>query len=210
MSAEKRMAGDYEIIQSIFVDGREIVLGENPNDEKDQFYMVGFCDTNELFTTYYDCLVSESYPEILEIFGQRIADGAHRIREIVREETETVGDNTPFSAARCREMDGCQLVSYDDDLHNKLVIIKPEVLTPEYRLATHQLKLCTGGFGASPHSRGSACFCVDLYSGKSSRFERGDILGTLEPELLPKWAALGLEQYQNQLRQKAAKRREER
>lgn len=77
-------------------------------------------------------------------------------------------------------------------------------------MATNQIKLCTGGFGAYPHSRGSACFCVDLYSGKEARFERQDILGTLKSEQLPQWAALGLEQYQSEHRQKTHKAREER
>lgn len=83
-------------------------------------------------------------------------------------------------------------MSYDDDLNNKIVVIKPEVLRREYRRATCQLKLCTGGFGAYPRSRGSACFCIDLYTGKESRYERMDILGTMEPEKLPGWAKHGL------------------
>lgn len=80
------------------------------------------------------------------------------------------------------------LVSHADDLHQKVVIIKPDVLKPEYQLATRQLYLCTGGFGASPNSRGSACFCTNLFSGKHSRFERSDILATLEADAVPKWA----------------------
>lgn len=48
MSDEKRMAGDYEIIQSIHVGEREIVLGENPKDKDGQYYLVAYCDTNEL------------------------------------------------------------------------------------------------------------------------------------------------------------------
>ena len=78
------------------------------------------------------------------------------------------------------------------DFNNKIVVIKPEVLRREYRRATCQLKLCTGGFGAYPRSRGSACFCIDLYTGKESRYERMDILGIMEQEKLPGWAKHGL------------------
>ena len=49
-------------------------------------------------------------------------------------------------------------------------------------------------------------FCVDLHSGDSSRFERRDILGTLEPEQLPQWAKLGLEQYQREHSEKRKER----
>ena len=44
--------------------------------------------------------------------------------------------------------------------NGKIVVIKQDVLRQEYRRSTNQIKLCTGGFGASPNSRGSACFCV--------------------------------------------------
>ena len=58
--------------------------------------------------------------------------------------------------------------------------------------------LCPGAYSISTcllytsHSRGSACFCVDLYTGKESRYERMDILGIMEPEKLPGWAKHGL------------------
>ena len=74
-----------------------------------------------------------------------------------------------------------------------MCFIKQEVLRPEYRRATSQLQLCTGGFGASPNSRGTACYCTELYSGKTSCFQRSDILGTIAPEKLPEWAKHYLE-----------------
>lgn len=83
-------------------------------------------------------------------------------------------------------------MSFADDLKNKIVIIKPEVLCREYCRATCQLKIYTGGFGASPRSRGSTCFCIDLYTGKESRYECMDVLGTMEPEKLSGWAKRGL------------------
>ena len=87
-----------------------------------------------------------------------------------------------------------------------------EILRREYQTATHQLKLCIGGFGASPHSRGSACFCIDLYSGKEARYERMDVLGTLEADQLPRWAKHGLQTIRQEREQKKAKfkNREER
>ena len=95
--------------------------------------------------------------------------------------------NAPITA------EGCEIISYQDDLKGKIVVIKPEILRREYRRATSQLQLCTGGFGAAPNSRSSACFCTELYSGKTSRFERSDILGIIVPEKLPEWAKHYLE-----------------
>jgi len=99
----------------------------------------------------------------------------------------------------------CEGISSKDDLHGKVIVIKPEVLRREYRAAAHQLKLCTGGFGASPNSRGSACFCTDLLTGKESRFERRDVLGTMEPDKLPQWAKDGLAAIQQAERSKSGK-----
>ena len=66
---------------------------------------------------------------------------------------------------------------------------------------TNQVMLCDGGFGASPRSRGSACYCVNLYTGKTSRFERRDILGILKEDQIPKWA-------QHELQAQRQKKRE--
>jgi len=69
-----------------------------------------------------------------------------------------------------------------------IIVIKPEVLSPEYRRSEHQLKTCQGGFGASPTASGTAVFCTDLYSGKESRFERYDVAGVIDPAKMPDWA----------------------
>ena len=86
----------------------------------------------------------------------------------------------------------CTPISHSDSIEGKIVVIKSDVLRREYQMPTHQIKLCTGGFGSHPNSRGSACYCTDLYSGESSRFERYDILGTIPEDKLPDWAKKGL------------------
>ena len=89
---------------------------------------------------------------------------------------------------RCLETDGCHLAIPSDEFFQKVIVIKPKVLKPEFQLPTRQLYVCTGGFGAYPKSRGSACFCTSLYSGKHTRFEREDILATMDIKAVPQWA----------------------
>ena len=48
-STEKRMAGDYEVIQAVHIGDREVVLGEKPQDETGMKYMCAFCRQNALF-----------------------------------------------------------------------------------------------------------------------------------------------------------------
>ena len=181
-NGEKRMAGDYVIIHALHIGDREIVLGENPAGVGDERYMCAFCETNTLLASYTEVMVSDDYPELVKLFGERVAEQAEKTRiELNGPKLQGI-PNDPITA------EGCEVIGHGHDLRGKIVVIKPEVLRPEYRRATCQLQLCTGGFGAAPNSRGSACFCTELYSGKSSRYERRDILGTIAPEALPKWA----------------------
>ena len=186
-STEKRMAGDYEIIQAVQIGDREVVLGENPQDETGMKYMCAFCRQNALFAEYSEVMASDDFPEIVELFGQRVAEQAQKTHiELNKPRIQGI-DDRPITA------EGCIPISYEDDLHGKIVVIKPEVLRREYRHATCQLQLCTSGSGAYPNSRGTACYCTELYSGQRARFERSDILGVIAPEDLPKWAKHYLE-----------------
>ena len=184
---EKRMAGDYVIIHAFHIGDREIVLGENPASKGNDRYMCAFCQNNGLMAGYTEMMVSKEYPELAKLFGERIAEQAEKTRIDLNGPKIQGIPNAPITA------DGCEVIGYQHDLRGKIAVIKPEVLRPEYRRATSQLYLCDGGFGASPNSRGTACSCTQLYSGKSSYFERSDILGVIAPENLPKWAKHYLE-----------------
>ena len=202
MSDEKRMAGDYEIIQSVHIGDREIVVGENQADADGLPYLVAYYESNAILGRYYDAVGSDDFPEIMEIYGQRIMEQAQKTRaELSKPKIQGI-DNRPITA------EGCTPISYDDDLNGKVIVIKPEVLRPEYRRATSQVKLCTGGFGAYPHSRGTAVFCTEVYTGRQSRFERRDVLGVLEPENQPQWVQHSLLVLQQAEKQKKGKEQE--
>lgn len=204
MSEEKRIAGDYEIIHAMHIGDTEIVVGENPTAAEGHRYMCGFCESNILFTRYDDIMASDDYPEIIGIYGQRVARQAEKTRAELNTPDLLGLDNGPVTAKDCTP------ISYADDLHNKVVVIKPEVLRREYRKATCQIALCDGGFGASPNSRGSACHCVNLYTGKSTRYERSDVLGVLEGNQIPKWAQRGLKRHQQEQQKNKTQRSSER
>ena len=74
------------------------------------------------------------------------------------------------------------------DLEGKVIVLKPEKLSPEYRTIDYQLALCTGGFGARPDARGRKVYCTELYSGKQETFNRDAIAGVFPLERLPDWA----------------------
>lgn len=189
---DKRMAGDYEIFQAISVGAKEIVMGESPEASEDERYMCAYCTTNELFAQYSGVMVSGNYTEILELFQERVREENEKLREeLSRPEREGIDDRPLIN-------DGFVPIDYDDDIKGKVIVIRPDVLKREYQRATRQYQLCTGGFGASPHSRGSACFCTNIYSGEENRFERRDVLGIVYEDQMPDWVREKLETVSHQ------------
>ena len=186
---EKRMAGAYTIFQSFHIGDREVVIGERQDAPKDERYMCAVCESAEIFALYTQAIVSDDYPEIVELYGKRIMEQAQKAREETSRPKDQGIDDTPLTAKDCRP------ITHDNDLNDKVIVIRPDVLRREYCHATHQIMLCTGGFGASPNGRGRKCFCVNLYTGESGTYQRQDVLGVLEPEQLPEWAQRGLADY---------------
>ena len=90
----------------------------------------------------------------------------------------------------------CKPISADDAIEDKVIVIRGNVLRPEFRHASHQLMLCTGGFGAQKNARGRTCYCTSLYGGKQTSFYRGDVLGVIDKRTLPQWAKDGLQKAQ--------------
>lgn len=77
---EKRMAGDYVIIHAFHIGDREIVLGENPSGVDGERYMCAFCQSNGLMAGYTEVMVSDDYPELAKLFGERVAEQAEKTR----------------------------------------------------------------------------------------------------------------------------------
>lgn len=194
---EKRMAGNYEVTTAFEIGTKEIIIGEDKTAAPDERFVVANYENNGIFERYVDALVGGDYAEIVKIFAERVKKEAE---QVIDEKSKITVDMTPITK------DGCQVLEADDRIKNKVVVIRADVFKPEYQIATKQLQLCTGGFGAEPNSRGSACFCTNLYSGKEARFERSDILGVIEKDNLPDWAKERLDVVQKEI----AHRRKER
>ena len=148
---EKRMAGDYEIIQAVHIGDREVVLGENPQDETGMKYMCAFCRQNALFAEYSEVMASDDFPEIVELFGQRVAEQAQKTHiELNKPRIQGI-DDRPITA------EGCTPISHEDDLHGKIVVIKPEVLRREYRRAMLSVMQMISKFSVKSGQMQSSC-----------------------------------------------------
>lgn len=178
---ETRKAGGYEIFNSIYIGEKEIVIGELPYDSPEK-YLCACYSSNGVIGSYSDCMVSDNYAEIMMLFADRVREQAENIF------TEMQSAQVPEEDKKCVDSSRISFISYKDDIENKVIVIKPEALHREYRTALHQIQLCTGGFGSRGNSRGSACYCTNLFTGKSTRFERKDILGVMKADKIPEWA----------------------
>ena len=184
---EKRKIGDYLILNSLKVGYKEIVIGEDINAFEGQRYLCCFVEHNAIFEHYDDAIVSDNYAEIVKEFGERTCSAAVEILNKQEQAEKTIGDDRELF------IDDCDRVKPEDCIENKVLVINGDYLRPEFRRASRQLVLCTGGFGAQPNPRGRSCYCINLYDGKKACYYRSDVLGTVEPENLPDWAKTGLE-----------------
>lgn len=101
MNDEKRMAGNYAIIQALHIGDREIVIGENPENQDGQKYMCAYCTANELFARYDEVLASNDYPEIVKIYGERVAEQAEKTRvELITPKIQGI-PNAALTAKDC-------------------------------------------------------------------------------------------------------------
>lgn len=180
MNEEKRMAGSYEILHAIHVGDKEVLFGEDKGSA-DMRYMVCYCNRNNPLGME-DFTNAEGSGDFLEIITEFIDRVRLQLEAVKAERDKITIPLEPFTREQCSPVSG------DTEIENAVAVIKPESLRPEYQTQDKQLVLVTGGFGARGNARGRAVYTTNLYSGKNSRWNREDILGTLAPEQMPAWA----------------------
>ena len=184
---EKRMVGDYTVINSMYIGHKEIILGENPKAASGERYVCCYAERVLFYEQYLEAKVSDEFAEIVKLYGERVTQAADEIMKETEKVTSEIGMNDEITA------NDCERISHDDAIEDKVIVIRGNVLRPEFRHASHQLMLCTGGFGAQKNARGRTCYCISLYSGKQTSFYRGDVLGVMDKRALPEWAKIGLQ-----------------
>lgn len=187
MREELRMIGDYKVIASQVIGYDEIIIGENPKAVFNEKYLCCFVDRNQIFESYREAVVSGNYAEIVKEYANRISNSAEKVIKEQEKELIETGDDSEITYKMCEG------ISFEDNLKDKVIVVRGDALKPEYQRATHQLMLCTGGFGSQPNSRGRTCYCIGLYDGKKTSFYRSDFLGIMDVDKLPEWAKKGLE-----------------
>ena len=181
MREEKRMAENYEIISAFRIGDKEVVFGLDERSNKPYFCALYekeavLCYTRE---RYEDCYTGNDYIAMMELYAERIQAQCQKVRD---EWAKITVPRVPITPDMCYPNDS------RESIKGKVVAVKLCTLRPEYQTADHQLIYITGGNGAAANARGNACFCVNLYTGEHTRWERFEVQGEVRPEHLPQWA----------------------
>lgn len=176
MMDKKRMIENFEIIHSIQIGARKLVVGVSPELE----FMCCFCTQDDIAEYYSEAMSSNDYLEIMELYTDRLKG------QIAAVQAQRKTLHIPLDMLG---REHCFPLLDSDDITNKVVAITPASLRYEYQRVDCQLILVTGGSGARSKPRGTAVYGVNVFTGRrSGRWRRGDILGEVRPECLPQWA----------------------
>ena len=197
MTDEKRMAGDYVVKESVHIGGKDIIIGENLSDPNGNYYLVADCKQTAFFESFTNCLVGKDYAEVAELFAHRVSEAAKMLCE--------ERDKLPKGASVILTAKDCEPLG-SQNLKGKVIVIKPDVMYSERQNAACQLYMATGGNGLRADAFGTAVYCTRIYDKYETRFERYDVLGTIEPEKLPEWAKKGYEEIQKSRKNKEQER----
>lgn len=192
MEQNNRKFDDYTVLTSFCIGEYEIALCESPKAPKDERYLCGYIENNGVFEQINDCIGSDSFADIATCYGERIAEKAEEVQKTLERIQQNVGDDTVITASDCLPF------SHEDCIEGKIIVLRDDILRPEYKRSSNQLMLCTGGFGAQANARGRTCYATHLYDASKTQCRREDILGVMPEERLPEWAKNGLEAIRQQ------------
>ena len=82
---DKRMIGDYTVLNSMYVGHKEIAICENQKAAKDERYLCCYIENVIVFERYTEALVSDDFAEIAQVYGERmLASTGMRVGELVK------------------------------------------------------------------------------------------------------------------------------
>lgn len=135
MSEEKRMLGNYEVTQSIYVGDKEVVLAV---DKKEQYpFLVCYCDYHNPLSAAWatEGVASDDYLEAMEIFTERVQSQIDRTRA---ELSKFPFDKAVFTKEHCIPDD------HKSNIVGKVVVLNAEPKRYEYQHPAYQLILAEG------------------------------------------------------------------
>ena len=175
---EKRLIGEYRVVNSMFIGSKEVALCENLKDPHGLYYMTCDVHNNDFYEFYNNVYKNEDYLMVVKNYADRIEG------EIEKLVDSYIKEGVPKQLITA---DMCNTDVFGENLEDKILVVKASSLRAEYRTASNQIIRCTGGNGSRPGAIGNAIFNYRMLDGEQGRWERYDILGELKPECYPEW-----------------------
>lgn len=175
---EKEYAGGYRIEQMLRFGKKHFVLGFD--DRAEEKYLLAERHTNAFGYEYTEAVVSNDYLEIVEELTIRMREELECVRE---ERAKRQSDGVPFGP------EACCAESSKMNFENQILILNPTFLAPEYRTKEDQMVLAISGFGCTPGRRSHKIYCQSLCDGEKFYIRGYDVLGVLDSQNVPEWAA---------------------
>lgn len=124
MSEEKRMLGNYEVVNSIYIGDKEVVFGVDKSDKYP--FLVSYCDYHNPFGVPWatESVGCDDYLEAMGIFIQRVQS---QIEQTKSELSKFAFDNTVFTK------DHCIPDKRSSSIVGKVVVINAEPKRYEYQ-----------------------------------------------------------------------------
>jgi hypothetical protein len=171
----------FSVVHSINLESVNHVVAQNTTSEDELYRIYKVGSPNALGLA--DCETVYEHHDYLDVMREYtrrlgVALDSLGLDRVYR--GSPIFDDSPIRAEDC--------FLEDMDLKGQVIAVKARTLAPEYRVASYQLYIATGGFGCSPNARGRAVFCKNIYNDESVRFDRDGILGVVKPECIPAWA----------------------
>ena len=94
---EKRMVGDYTVINSMYIGHREIILGENPKAASGERYVCCYAERVMFYEQYLEAQVSDDFAEIVKLYGERVTQAADEIMKETEKVASEIGMNDESS-----------------------------------------------------------------------------------------------------------------
>ena len=182
MSDKKRMIENFEVIHSLQIGAREVVVGVSPEQE----FMCCFCTQDGMNEYYAEAMASDDYLEIMELYTDRLKGQVAALQ---------AQRNTLHIPLNLLNSEQCFPLNDNDDITGKVVAVKPSSLRYEYRRADCQLILVTNGSGARGYSRGTSVYGPGDTGTDHGGAGRGTHFDKLRPCVRPKPSAAILDKH---------------
>ena len=199
----------YEIVHSIFLDAMTHAVAQKVKSEDAYYRVYKIGPVNALGLADYETVYeNHDYLNTMREFTKWINAALDSLGL-----DQAYRDSPNFADAPLRAVD---CFTEDMDLEGQVIAVRTKALAPEFRTASYQLHIATGGFGCTPNARGQSVFCKNIYNGdKEVRFDRYNIIGVVKPESIPEWAKEKIEKLQadkpsviNEIKQSNQKKQE--